>query len=134
MVGHGSLYRIFSCVYRPAGKKRPGLDELMSDAQRRKFDVLLVWKFDRFARSLTMLASSLEFFRELGIDFISYQENIDTTTSMGKLIFSINAAYAEFERALIGDRVKAGVRTKIAKTGKWGRDKLELRQVLSRDT
>jgi DNA invertase Pin-like site-specific DNA recombinase len=68
---------------------------LMTDANHRKFDIVLVWKFDRFARSLKMLVDSLALFQELGIDFISYKENIDTTTSMGRLIFHINSAYAE---------------------------------------
>ena len=119
------VYEVYEDIISGITTKRPALKRLMNDAKKRRFDILLVWKFDRFARSLTMLVSSLELFKELGIDFISYQENLDTTTSMGKLIFSINAAYAEFEREVIGDRVRAGVRAKIAKTGKWGRDKLE---------
>jgi DNA invertase Pin-like site-specific DNA recombinase len=119
------IFRTYEDVISGATNKRPALRELMNDAKKRKFDVVLVWKFDRFARSLTMLVSSLELFRELGIDFISYQENIDTTTSMGRLIFNINAAYAEFERELIGDRVRAGVQAKIEKTGKWGRSPLD---------
>src|SRR5258708_15900457 len=90
--------------------------------KKRKFDIVLVWKFDRFARSLKMLVDGLALFQELGIDFISYKENIDTTTSMGKLIFNINSAYAEFERDIIRDRVKAGVKAKREKNnGKWGR-------------
>lgn len=69
-----------------------------------------------------MLVDGLALFQELGIDFISYKENIDTTTSMGKLIFNINSAYAEFERDIIRDRVKAGVKAKREKNhGKWGR-------------
>ena len=82
---------------------------------------MLVWKFDRFARSLKMLVDSLALFQELDIDFISYKENIDTTTSMGRLIFHINSAYAEFEREIIKDRVIAGIRAKREKTGTWGR-------------
>ena len=94
----------------------------MDDAKKRKFDIVLVWKFDRFARSLKMLVDGLALFQELGIDFISYKENIDTTTSMGKLIFNINSAYAEVERDIIRDRVKAGVKAKREKTnGIWGR-------------
>jgi DNA invertase Pin-like site-specific DNA recombinase len=97
----------------------------MDDAKKRKFDIVLVWKFDRFARSLKMLVDSLALFQELGIDFISFKENIDTTTSMGKLIFNINSAYAEFERDIIRDRVKAGVKAKREKNnGKWGRSKV----------
>jgi DNA invertase Pin-like site-specific DNA recombinase len=94
---------------------------LFVDAKKRKFDIVLVWKFDRFARSLKMLVDSLDLFKELGIDFISYKENIDTTTSMGKLIFNINSAYSEFERDMIRDRVIAGIKAKREKTGTWGR-------------
>src|SRR5207245_6918795 len=102
----------------------------MDDAKKRKFDIVLVWKFDRFARSLKMLVDSLALFQELGIDFISYKENIDTTTSMGRLIFHINSAYAEFEREIIRDRVIAGIKAKREKTGTWGRKVLadELQQ------
>src|SRR3954454_13521331 len=96
----------------------------MDDARKRKFDIVLVWKFDRFARSLKMLVDSLALFQELGIDFISYKENIDTTTSMGRLIFHINSAYAEFEREIIKDRVIAGIKAKREKTGKWGRQEI----------
>src|SRR5947207_799253 len=71
-----------------------------------------------------MLVDSLALFQELGIDFISYKENIDTTTSMGRLIFHINSAYAEFEREIIKDRVIAGIKAKREKTGKWGRSTL----------
>jgi DNA invertase Pin-like site-specific DNA recombinase len=102
----------------------------MDDARKRKFDIVLVWKFDRFARSLKMLVDSLALFQELGIDFISFKENIDTTTSMGRLIFHINSAYAEFEREIIKDRVIAGIKAKREKTGTWGRKVLasELQQ------
>jgi len=88
---------------------RPGLDALMAAARKNKFDAVLVWRFDRFARSLTHLLSALEIFRTHGIDFISYTEQIDTTSPAGKLLFSLLGAIAEFERSLIRDRVKAGV-------------------------
>jgi DNA invertase Pin-like site-specific DNA recombinase len=71
-----------------------------------------------------MLVDSLALFQELGIDFISYKENIDTTTSMGRLIFHINSAYAEFEREIIRDRVRAGIKAKREKTGAWGRQSI----------
>jgi DNA invertase Pin-like site-specific DNA recombinase len=102
------IYNTYQDVISGAAKERKALDQLMDDAKKRKFDIVLVWKFDRFARSLKMLVDALAFFQELGIDFISYKENIDTTTSMGKLIFNINSAYAEFERDIIRDRVRAG--------------------------
>ncbi len=117
-----TIYNTYEDIISGATKERKALDLLMDDAKKRKFDIVLVWKFDRFARSLKMLVDGLALFQELGIDFISYKENIDTTTSMGKLIFNINSAYAEFERDIIRDRVKAGVKAKREKTnGVWGR-------------
>ena len=117
------VYRVYEDVISDATQERKALDRLMGDARKRKFDIVLVWKFDRFARSLKMLVDSLALFQELGIDFISYQENIDTT-SMGRLIFHINSAYAEFEREIIRERVKAGIKAKRIKTGAWGRKAL----------
>jgi DNA invertase Pin-like site-specific DNA recombinase len=114
-------FNFYEDIISGAAKERKALDLLMDDARKRKFDIVLVWKFDRFARSLKMLVDSLALFQELGIDFISYKENIDTTTSMGRLIFHINSAYAEFERDIIRDRVKAGIKAKREKTGRWGR-------------
>jgi DNA invertase Pin-like site-specific DNA recombinase len=115
-------FQFYEDIISGAAKERKALDQLMDDAKKRKFDIVLVWKFDRFARSLKMLVDGLALFQELGIDFISFKENIDTTTSMGKLIFNINSAYAEFERDIIRDRVKAGVKAKREKTnGVWGR-------------
>ncbi len=73
------------------------------------FDVVLVWKFDRFARSLRQLASALELFRKFGIDFVSATEAIDTSLPSGELVFQIFGAIAQFERALIGERVRAGL-------------------------
>lgn len=118
------IYDVYEDVISGAAQERKALDRLMGDARKRKFDIVLVWKFDRFARSLKMLVDSLALFQELGIDFISYQENIDTTTSMGRLIFHINSAYAEFEREIIRERVKAGIKAKRIKTGAWGRKAL----------
>jgi DNA invertase Pin-like site-specific DNA recombinase len=120
-----TIYRMYEDVVSGATTSRFQLDQLMQDAKHRKFDIVLVWKFDRFARSLKMLVDSLALFQELGIDFISYKENIDTTTSMGRLIFHINSAYAEFEREIIRDRVKAGIKAKREKTGTWGRNVLD---------
>ena len=92
-----------------AQRRRPQLDTLMADARRRRFDVVLVWKFDRFARSVKHLVDSLEEFRALGIDFISYTEGVDTTTPTGQLLFHIVGAVAQFERDLIAERVRAGI-------------------------
>lgn len=125
-----TVYNTYEDIISGTTKERKALDQLMADAKHRKFDIVLVWKFDRFARSLKMLVDSLALFQELGIDFISYKENIDTTTSMGRLIFHINSAYAEFEREIIRDRVVAGIKAKREKTGTWGRKVLasELQQ------
>jgi DNA invertase Pin-like site-specific DNA recombinase len=92
-----------------AQRRRPRLDELMKAARQRLFDVVLVWKFDRFARSLKHLIDSLEEFRALGIDFVSYTEGIDTTTPTGQLLFNVVGAVAQFERELIAERVRAGM-------------------------
>jgi len=89
--------------------KRPQLDRLMADARKRKFDVVLVARFDRFARSTRHLLSALEEFRSLQINFVSLNENIDTSTAMGKMVFTMVGAIAEFERELIRERVQAGV-------------------------
>ena len=90
--------------------RRPALDELMRDARKRKFDAVLCWRFDRFARSTKHLITALEEFRHLGIEFISYQENIDTSSPLGKAIFTIVSAIAELERNIIVERVQAGIR------------------------
>lgn len=89
---------------------RPALNLMMEAIRKRQVDVVFVWRFDRFARSLTHLVQSLEYFRQRSIDFVSYSENIDTATSQGKLVFSIFAAIAEFERTLIIERIHSGLR------------------------
>jgi DNA invertase Pin-like site-specific DNA recombinase len=124
------IYEVYEDKISGATKSRPRLDQLFMDSKQRKFDIVLVWKFDRFARSLKMLVDSLELFKDLGIDFVSFKESIDTTTAMGRLIFNINSSYAEFERELISDRVKSGVASKRAKMLKegdtsWGRKQLD---------
>lgn len=91
-------------------ERRPDLDQLMIDARRGKFDVVVVWRFDRFARSVRQLVMALEEFRSLGIDFVSHQEALDTSTPMGKAMFTIIATMAELERSVIRDRVVAGLR------------------------
>lgn len=83
--------------------------QLMKDAKQRKFDCVLVWKFDRFARSLPALLDALKTFDALGVSFISMTQEIDTSTPMGKLFFSIVGSFAEFERDVIIERTKAGV-------------------------
>ncbi len=89
---------------------RPALDQLMDEAKKRRFDAVLVWRFDRFARFTKHLILALEEFRNLGIDFLSYQENIDTSSPLGAAIFTIIGAVAQLERDIIVERVRAGLR------------------------
>ncbi len=100
---------------------RPALNELMNAAKKRKFDAVLVWRFDRFARSTRHLILALEEFRNLGIDFVSYQENIDTSSPLGSAIFTIISAVAQLERDIIAERVKAGLRKAVENGKKLGR-------------
>ena len=88
---------------------RPQYQALFAAARRRHLDVVLVWRYDRFARSTPALVNALHEFHRLGVDFISYQEHIDTTTPQGELIFTVMASLAQFERALMSERVKAGM-------------------------
>jgi DNA invertase Pin-like site-specific DNA recombinase len=92
-----------------AGKKLPERDRLLADARSGKIDLVCVWKFDRFSRSLVDLVTSLDNFRVWGVQFVSLQDNIDTSTASGKLLYAINGAYAEYERSIIRERVQAGV-------------------------
>ncbi len=89
---------------------RPALQELMEFVRRRQVDCVFVWRFDRFARSTSHLVNSLEYFRHRRVDFASYSEGIDTATAQGKLVFTIFSGIAEFERALIIDRINCGLR------------------------
>jgi DNA invertase Pin-like site-specific DNA recombinase len=103
-------------VYSDAGisgakgrKDRPGLDAMMNDASRRKFDVVLVWAIDRLGRSLIDLLGVIQHFEAVGADLYIEKQNIDTTTPMGRLIFQVCGAFAEFERAMIRQRINAGL-------------------------
>ncbi len=102
---------------------RPGLNQLMNDAKKCKFDMVLVWRFDRFARSTKHLVTALYEFRNLGIDFISYQENIDTSSPLGEAIFTIISAMSKLERDIIAERVKGGLRKAKASGKQLGRPK-----------
>ena len=101
--------------------KRPQLDRLMADAHKRRFDIVIVWRFDRFARSVSHLLRDLETFNALGIAFVSLSEQMDTTTPTGKMIFTVLGAVAELERSLIVERVRAGLRNARAKGKTLGR-------------
>src|SRR5262252_3063389 len=89
-----------------------------------RFDAVIVWRFDRFARSVSHLLRALETFQALGIDFISLSESIDTSTPTGKMVFTVLGAVAELERSLIVERVKAGIRNARAKGKRLGRPKV----------
>jgi DNA invertase Pin-like site-specific DNA recombinase len=102
---------------------RPELNKLMEDARKRRFDAIVVWRFDRFARSTKHLLLALEEFRSLGIQFISYQENMDTSSPLGQALFTIGSAVAQLERDLIRERVSAGLRNARANGKKLGRPK-----------
>lgn len=107
-------------------ERRPALDRLMADARRRRFDVVLVWRFDRFARSTRFLVEALETFRTLGIDFVSYQEALDTSTPMGNCMFLIISALARLERDVLAERVRAGLRRAKLEGRRLGRRPLEV--------
>jgi len=109
-----------------AKESRPELNRLMADAQRCRFDAIVVWKFDRFARSVSHLLRALETFQALGIEFVSLTEGVDTSTPAGKMVFTVLGAVAELERSLIRERVRAGLRNAKAKGKHVGRPKLAL--------
>ena len=105
-------------------ESRPALNRLMSDACRRRFDAILVWKIDRFGRSLKHLVNALAELAALGVAFISLRDNLDLSTPSGRLMFQIIGAMAEFERALIQERVRAGIRNAQAKGKRLGRPRV----------
>ena len=103
--------------------RRPELDKLMADARRRRFDVVAVWKFDRFARSVRHLLRALDDFQSLRIDFVSLSEALDTSTPSGRMTFTVLGAVAELERSLIAERERAGLRNARARGVRLGRPK-----------
>jgi DNA invertase Pin-like site-specific DNA recombinase len=105
-------------------ERRPALDRLLADCSRRLVDAVVVYRYDRFARSLRQLVNALEEFRALGIDFVSLHEGVDTSTPNGRLVFGIFASIAEFERELIRDRVRSGLAAAKAKGKRLGRPRV----------
>jgi DNA invertase Pin-like site-specific DNA recombinase len=105
-------------------EKRPELDRLLGEAHRRRFDAVVVWRFDRFARSVSHLLRALETFKSLGIEFVSLSEQVDTSTPTGKMVFTVLGAVAELERSLIVERVRAGLRNARAKGKSLGRPRV----------
>jgi DNA invertase Pin-like site-specific DNA recombinase len=117
-------------VYNDAGisgakgrADRPGLDLLLKDASRRKFYVIMAWAIDRLGRSLIDLLGTIQHLEAVGVDLYLDQQAIDTTTPMGKLVFQVTGAFAEFERSMIRQRVKAGLKRAVAQGTRLGRPK-----------
>ena len=106
-----------------AQEDRPALKQVMALARKRRIDVLLVWRFDRLARSLPHLVNTLEELRTLGVGFASFQEGVDTATAQGRMVFGIFASLAEFERSIIVDRIMAGLRRARTQGKRLGRPK-----------
>lgn len=115
-------------IDRMTGSKdsRPSLNRLMADAGQRRFDAVLVWKLDRFGRSLRHLVNALAELEAMGLTFISLRDNLDLSTPSGRLMFQIIGAMAEFERSLIQERVKAGMRNARAKGTRLGRPRADV--------
>jgi DNA invertase Pin-like site-specific DNA recombinase len=117
-----------------AKAKRPGLDQLMADARRKKFDVVMVWAFDRMARSVRHFLEVLDELNHLQIEFVSFRENIDTGGPLGRALVVIIGAIAELERNLIIERVRAGMRRARLEGRRIGREPLSVdREGLLRD-
>ncbi len=105
--------------------KRPGFDQMLKDANRRKFDVVMTWSIDRLGRSLRNLLETIEHLEATGVDLYLDQQNIDTTTPAGKLLFQVTGAFAEFERSMIQQRVNAGLARAGAQGKRLGRPKID---------
>jgi DNA invertase Pin-like site-specific DNA recombinase len=103
---------------------RPGLDEMLKDAQQRRFDVVMAWAIDRLGRSLIDLLGTIQALEACGVDLYLDQQSIDTTTPAGKLMFQITGAFAEFERSMIRQRVRAGLKRAVERGSTLGRPKI----------
>jgi len=116
------VFKIYSDIISGSKSSRPSLNEMMQDAYNKKFDAVLIWKLDRLGRSLQHLVDIVNKFKLWDVGLICKTQDIDTTTPNGKLIFHIFAAVAEFERELISERTKLGLK-KAKNVGKRGKDK-----------
>jgi DNA invertase Pin-like site-specific DNA recombinase len=105
---------------------RPGLDKMLKDAQRRRFDVIMAWAIDRLGRSLVDLLGTIQTLEACGVDLYLDQQAIDTTTPAGRLMFQVTGAFAEFERSMIRQRVRAGLARAVEKGKRLGRPKIDL--------
>ena len=106
-------------------KDRPGLDRMLKDAQRRKFDVVMAWAIDRIGRSLIDLLGTIQALEAVGVDLYLDQQSIDTTTPAGRLMFQVTGAFAEFERSMIRQRVHAGLKRAVEQGKQLGRPKID---------
>ena len=104
--------------------KRPGLDQLLNDAQRRSFDVVMAWAIDRLGRSLIDLLGTIQTLEACGVDLYLDRQAIDTTTPAGRLMFQVTGAFAEFERSMIRQRVNAGLKRAVEQGKLLGRPKV----------
>ena len=109
-------------IYRDEGKsakdmKRPDMIQMLKDAEEGKFSAIFIYKLDRFSRSIKDLILTIDKLKDWGIDFVSLQDRIETTSATGKLMFHIVGAFAEFERNIIGDRTKFGMQRKAKEGG-----------------
>ena len=114
--------------YSGAKEKRPALDQLMNTAWSGSVQAVLVWRFDRFARSVKHLITALEQFRSLNVNFISFQEQFDTSTPIGQAMFTIIAVMAQLERDIIRERVRAGLAVAKARGKRLGRPSVRVNQ------
>jgi DNA invertase Pin-like site-specific DNA recombinase len=115
-----------------AKDRRPELDRLMDDVHRGRMDIVLVWKFDRFARSVRHLVTALEDFRSRSVDFVSLTDGVDTCTSVGRFTFNVVAAFAELERELIRERTRAGIAAARRRGAQVGRPRAKVDLVRAR--
>jgi len=104
--------------------KRPGLDQMLNDAKRRRFDVVMAWAIDRLGRSLIDLLGTIQELEACGVDLFLEQQAIDTTTPAGKLMFQVCGAFSEFERSMIRQRVKLGLKRALAQGKTLGRPQI----------
>lgn len=116
------VYKVYKDVISGSKASRPQFNEMLDDMRKNKFSCILVTKLDRIGRSLPHLISMFEEFNKRGIHFIASTQNIDTTTATGRLQLHILSAFAEFERALISERTKEGLK-RCSGVGKRGKDK-----------
>lgn len=118
----GEVFKVYKDVISGSKDSRPAFDELLQDLRRYKFNTIVVTKLDRLGRSLQHLISLITEFRKKGVNFVTVTQPIDTTSAMGRLQFQIMGAFAEFEREIISERTKEGLR-KARNVGKRGKDK-----------